>query len=80
MVFALPVALPMSIYENIVYGPRLCGISDRGGWTNSSRRACTAAFLWDEVKDRLKTVRPAALRRPAAAPLPRARRSPWSRM
>ena len=55
MVFALPVPLPMSIYENIVYGPRLCGIKDRGRLDELVENSLKAAFLWDEVKDRLKT-------------------------
>ena len=54
MVFALPVPLPMSIYENVVYGPRLCGISDRGRLDELVENSLTSAFLWDEVKDRLK--------------------------
>lgn len=54
MVFALPVPLPMSIYENIVYGPRLCGINDRGRLDELVEKSLTAAFLWEEVKDRLK--------------------------
>lgn len=54
MVFALPVPLPLSIYENIVYGPRLCGINDRGRLNELVENSLTSAFLWDEVKDRLK--------------------------
>jgi phosphate transport system ATP-binding protein len=54
MVFALPVPLPLSIYENVVYGPRLCGISDRGRLDELVENSLTSAFLWDEVKDRLK--------------------------
>jgi len=53
MVFALPVPLPMSIYENVVYGPRLCGINDRGHLDPLVEQSLTSAFLWDEVKDRL---------------------------
>lgn len=55
MVFALPVPLPMSIYENIVYGPRLMGIRNGGKLDEIVERTLKAAFLWDEVKDRLKT-------------------------
>ncbi|HPG00848.1 MAG TPA: phosphate ABC transporter ATP-binding protein PstB [Kiritimatiellia bacterium] len=54
MVFALPVPLPMSIYENVVYGPRLCGITNRGRLEELVEKSLSAAFLWDEVKDRLK--------------------------
>jgi phosphate transport system ATP-binding protein len=53
MVFALPVPLPLSIYENIVYGPRLCGINDRARLDRLVEKSLTAAFLWEEVKDRL---------------------------
>jgi phosphate transport system ATP-binding protein len=55
MVFALPVPLPLTIYENIVYGPRLSGIKDRGRLDALVERSLQAAFLWEEVKDRLKT-------------------------
>jgi phosphate transport system ATP-binding protein len=53
MLFALPVALPMSIYENVVYGPRLSGIRARARLDAIVERSLQAAFLWDEVKDRL---------------------------
>jgi phosphate transport system ATP-binding protein len=52
MVFALPVALPMSIYDNVVYGPRQSG-DRRGRFDEIVERSLKAAFLWDEVKDRL---------------------------
>jgi phosphate transport system ATP-binding protein len=54
MLFALPVALPMSIYENVVYGPRLSGIRNRSRLDEIVERGLRAAFLWDEVKDRLR--------------------------
>ena len=54
MLFALPVALPMSIYENVVYGPRLSGIRKRARLDEIVESSLKAAFLWDEVKDRLK--------------------------
>lgn len=54
MVFALPVPLPMSIFENVVYGPRLSGV--RGGRLDELVEGCLkAAFLWEEVRDRLQT-------------------------
>ncbi len=53
MVFALPVALPMSIYENIVYGPRLAGIRNRDRLDELVEQSLKAAFMWNEVKDRL---------------------------
>ena len=55
MVFALPVALPDSIYENIVYGPRLSGVRSGDLLDERVEKSLQAAFLWDEVKDRLKT-------------------------
>ncbi len=54
MVFAMPVPLPMSIYENVVYGPRLSGKNDKKYLDELVEKSLTAAFLWDEVKDRLK--------------------------
>ncbi|MEI6514983.1 MAG: phosphate ABC transporter ATP-binding protein [bacterium] len=53
MLFALPVALPMSIFENVVYGPRLSGVRNRKRLEEIVERSLKAAFLWDEVKDRL---------------------------
>jgi phosphate transport system ATP-binding protein len=54
MLFALPVALPMSIYENVVYGPRLSGIRNRKRLDEVVEQSLKSASLWDEVKDRLK--------------------------
>ncbi len=53
MLFALPIALPMSIFENVVYGPRLSGVRNRARLSEIVERSLKAAFLWDEVKDRL---------------------------
>ncbi|MBM4049419.1 MAG: phosphate ABC transporter ATP-binding protein [Planctomycetes bacterium] len=53
MVFAVPVALPMSIFDNLAFGPRLQGIRDRRRLGEIAERALKAAVLWDEVKDRL---------------------------
>ena len=56
MVFALPIPLPLSIYENVVYGPRLGGHTPpRAELDARVERSLRAAFLWDEVKDRLNT-------------------------
>jgi len=54
MLFALPVALPMSIAENVAYGPRLSGLRKRARLEEIVERSLKAAFLWDEVKDRLQ--------------------------
>ena len=53
MVFALPVALPMSIYENVVYGPRMAGIRNHDRLDELVEQSLQAAFMWSEVKDRL---------------------------
>jgi phosphate transport system ATP-binding protein len=55
MVFALPVPLPMSIYDNVVYGPRLTGIRQSSRLDEIVEKSLQAAFLWDEVKDRLNS-------------------------
>jgi phosphate transport system ATP-binding protein len=53
IVFALPLPLPLSIFDNVAYGPRLHGIKkDLSGIVESALRA---AAIWDEVKDRLHT-------------------------
>jgi len=52
-VFAVPIPLPRSIFENIAYGPRLKGITSRRDLHNIVEESLKKAFLWDEVKDRL---------------------------
>jgi len=54
MVYAVPVPLPWTVYDNIAYGPRLAGVADRRRLDETVERALRAAFLWDEVKDRLR--------------------------
>jgi len=53
MVFALPIALPLTIRENVVYGPRLSGERRSQRLTELLERSLRQAALWDEVKDRL---------------------------
>jgi phosphate transport system ATP-binding protein len=53
MVFAQPVPLPMSIYDNLAYGPRLLGVRDRRRLDEVVEHALHAATLWEEVHDRL---------------------------
>lgn len=53
MVFDLPVALPMSIFDNVAYGPRKSGVRDRTRLAQIVEEALRAAAMWDEVKDRL---------------------------
>jgi phosphate transport system ATP-binding protein len=54
MVFALPVALPMTIFDNLAYGPRMRGVRARSDLETIVQRALVAAALWDEVRDRLQ--------------------------
>lgn len=54
MVFQKPNPFPMSIYDNIAYGPRTHGISNRVKLDEIVERALRDAAIWDEVKDRLK--------------------------
>ncbi|MAE72174.1 MAG: phosphate ABC transporter ATP-binding protein [Gemmatimonadetes bacterium] len=53
MVFPLPVGLPLSVYDNVAYAPRMAGISDRKRLDALVRRCLEQAALWDEVADRL---------------------------
>ena len=53
MVFALPTPLPLSIFDNVAYGPRLHGIHRKIELEAIVEKSLQAAFLWDEVKDRL---------------------------
>ena len=54
MVFQSPNPFPMSIYDNIAYGPRMHGIKRRILLDEIVERSLTDAAIWDEVKDRLK--------------------------
>lgn len=53
MVFPLPVGLPLSIYDNVAYGPRMAGLKHRGELDALVEKCLRQAALWDEVKDRL---------------------------
>jgi len=55
MVFALPTPLPLSIFDNIAYGPRLHGIHRHSELEAIVEKSLRSSFLWDEAKDRLKT-------------------------
>jgi phosphate transport system ATP-binding protein len=55
MVFALPLALPGTVRENVIYGPRLAGERHQGRLSEIAERSLTQAALWAEVKDRLET-------------------------
>ena len=54
MVFQQPNPFPMSIYDNIAYGPRIHGIKGKSELDAIVEKSLRGAALWDEVKDRLK--------------------------
>lgn len=54
MVFQQPNPFPMSIYDNIAYGPRIHGIKGKAELDTIVEKSLRGAALWDEVKDRLK--------------------------
>ena len=54
MVFQQPNPFPMSIYDNIAYGPRIHGIKGKAELDAIVEKSLRGAALWDEVKDRLK--------------------------
>jgi phosphate transport system ATP-binding protein len=54
MVFQKPNPFPMSIYDNIAYGPRVHGVKDKRSLDEIVEKSLKGAALWDEVKDRLK--------------------------
>jgi phosphate transport system ATP-binding protein len=53
MVFALPIPLPLTVYENLVYGLRMRGERRQSRLNELAERSLRQAALWDEVKDRL---------------------------
>lgn len=53
MIFALPVSLPLSIFDNVAYGPSIHGVRDKKKLSETVEKSLQAAFLWEEVKDRL---------------------------
>ena len=55
MVFQQPNPFPMSIYDNIAYGPRIHGIKGKAELDAIVEKSLRGAALWDEVKDRLKS-------------------------
>lgn len=54
MVFQKPNPFPMSIYDNIAYGPRTHGVKNKAKLDDIVERSLHGAAIWDEVKDRLK--------------------------
>ncbi len=55
MVFALPLPLPLSIFDNVAYGLKMHGLKNRMKQREIVEKALKQAYLWDEVKDRLET-------------------------
>jgi phosphate transport system ATP-binding protein len=56
MVAPLPVGLPLSIFDNVAFAPRMAGIRDRCELEERVERCLRQATLWDEVKDRLDSL------------------------
>jgi len=56
MVAPLPVGLPLTIYDNVAFAPRMGGIRQKGSIDDIVERCLRQAALWDEVKDRLHTL------------------------
>ena len=54
MVFPLPVGLPLSVYDNVAYAPRMAGMTDRAELDALVETCLRQAALWDEVKDRMQ--------------------------
>ncbi len=54
MVFQKPNPFPMTVYENVAYGPKTHGIKSRAKLDDIVERSLTAAAIWDEMKDRLQ--------------------------
>lgn len=53
IIFAMPLPLPLSVFENISYGPRRQGNHDKKRLMELAEKSLRAAYLWDEVKDRM---------------------------
>jgi len=56
VVFPLPVGLPLTVFENVAFAPRLAGVKDRAELDMIVERCLRRAALWDEVKDRLNSL------------------------
>jgi len=55
IIFAMPQVLPVTIYENVAYGPMVHGIRDKRRIEQLVEESLKKAFVWDELKDRLRT-------------------------
>ncbi len=58
MVFQKPNPFPMSIYDNVAYGPRVHGIKDKKQLDQIVEESLKGAAIWNEVKDRLTNICP----------------------
>ena len=67
MVFQKPNPFPMTIYDNIAYGPRTHGVQSRVQLDEIVEQSLRGAAIWEETKDRLKKSRAGHVGRPAAA-------------
>lgn len=56
MVFPLPVGLPLSIYDNVAFAPRMAGIRNKSQLDEIVERCLKQAALWEEVKDRINNL------------------------
>lgn len=56
MVFPLPVGLPLSIYDNVAFAPRMAGIRNKSRLDEIVERCLKQAALWEEVKDRINSL------------------------
>ena len=56
MVFPLPVGLPLTVYDNVAYAPRMAGLHDKPQLDALVEKCLRQAMLWDEVKDRLNSL------------------------
>lgn len=56
MVAPLPVGLPLTIYDNVAFAPRMAGVREKARIDELVERSLRQAALWDEVKDRLNTL------------------------
>lgn len=54
IIFALPQVLPITIFDNVAYGPKVHGTKDKKAISRIVEESLKKAYLWDEVKDRLR--------------------------
>ena len=53
MVFAMPLPLPLTVFENVAYGARMHGMKNKNKLSEIVERSLKQAYIWDEMKDRL---------------------------